>query len=155
MVESDHKKYDSIFDQLAAIVKFKEGTVLLQNVFDALSDVAVIELIGPLLTEKHPNDIDTNPVRKEILQLLLGAFDNKYWSHRFARIRKTCYQFENIAAPTVIAVLDYYHLLVRRENILTGQAPHIDIDMDKGTFISLLTINVIMNRNVWVIIYES
>ena len=114
--------YEPVIPQILNLTTFHSGSILVQKVFDQMSNESVVCLVKALLS---------SPTQHKCLSQLHYSFDNRYWKGRYETVCQTSYLFEQIEKPFLeLGLLHFVDLLIRHQNLLERKSKIVQFSMD-------------------------
>ena len=114
--------YEPVTAQIVSLTTFHSGSILVQKVFDQMSNESVVCLVKALLS---------SPAQHKSLSQLHFSFDNRYWKERYETVCQTSYLFEQLEAPvSEVGLVHFADLLNRHQNLLENKSKIVKFSLD-------------------------
>ena len=115
--------YEPVTPQIVNLLTFHSGSILVQKVFDQMSNENVVCLVKALLS---------SPAQHKSLSQLHYSFDNRYWKERYDAVCQTSYLFEQIESPvSELGLVHFADLLIRHQNLLERKSKIVKFSLDE------------------------
>ena len=115
--------YEPVTPQIVSLTTFHSGSILVQKVFDQMSNENVVCLVKALLS---------SPAQHKSLNQLHYSFDNRYWKQRYETVCQTSYLFEQIESPvSELGLVHFADLLIRHQNLLERKSKIVKFSLDE------------------------